>query len=191
MLDSMSQSDMNSAKTSLKDFEDFLPSNAGPSRPRPQTVEDLTDITCDIQHLPKSGSTAAVSNSLDKSESEGKAPAASQSSGGKRGQTSIADLLGPGSSAPSKKTKLSYGALVKDEVKYRKKEALGMVGNGRTLADQPSAKRADTSFQATTNDPPRSRLLGIMADRAQSMVLAEESWSCLVCTLSVASAYAY
>ncbi|GJE88737.1 WLM-domain-containing protein [Phanerochaete sordida] len=168
--------DLSKLKASFKDFEDdFLLPDAGPSSPSP-------DLSCDVQQLSGRSSTAATSSGPS---SKGKVRATDEASGGKAGQKSITNFIDVDADRPSKKPKLSYGALVEDEVKYRKKEALGMVGNGRTLGGS-SARRQPASRRMDDRERPRPELLDLTQEDALlgSPAAEDGSWECLVCTLS-------
>ncbi|EKM58369.1 uncharacterized protein PHACADRAFT_117246 [Phanerochaete carnosa HHB-10118-sp] len=177
MLESMTgDDDMSKLKASFKDFEDdFLPPDAGGS-----TSHANPDMPCDIQSLPRTGSTSAASSSRPL---KGKARMTDASLSSKD-QRSITDFIDVDSDRPSKKLKLSYGAIVKDEVNYRKKEALGMLGSGRALADSSSANRTPSSTP-TAVEGPRSNLLDLIPGNSLSKPSApsDSSWNCLVCTL--------
>lgn len=91
---------------------------------------------------------------------------------------------------PAKKKKLSALGLVKDEVEYRKKEALGMVGSGRSLGGGPSKQPPDRggSRQSKILDhlSPASRKEHKAVDSTSTTVApgdASSTWSCSVCTL--------
>lgn len=179
MFDTMSQGDADNLKASATAFaNDFILPSAGPSNPRSRNLVDAAETACSVEILPHTGSTAASSGSQGK----GKGRATEQSAAPKRAQSAISDFVRPESSRPSKKQKLSYGTLVEDEVKFRKKEALGMVGGGRTLGNSTSKP----AFVASAR--PRSRLLDQPSESqtpSPAVVADQSPWTCLVCTLYV------
>ena len=131
MLDTVSQSDLDYLRTSRNAFIDdfFFPASqnsneAGPSRIR-QSKKDVEDPGSDVQVVPVAGDTAADSDSTS---AKGKKRPRQQTLDGTLNIDSDPDLR-----PPNKKAKVSYGSFVSEEVTHRKKEALGMTGEGRTL----------------------------------------------------------
>lgn len=193
MLDTMSQSDLDTLKTSRNAFIDdfFFPSSQhepGPSRPRSSNgpLDDTGETGCDIHVLPKPGATAA-----------------SSSGKGKRSlhQSTLDSVIdvdeledAESTSRPKKKTKVSYGSIVADEVKFRKRETLGLTGEGRQLgrrqereADADDLGRnfnhGGTSVRnadghARKHEP---EILDLTEDEASNE--NGKMWACGVCTL--------
>jgi len=67
---------------------------------------------------------------------------------------------------------IGLGKLVQTEIQFRKREALGMTGPGRTLAD--SDDEIVVSGPSRVSDIPRSNA---------STSVSQAQWECLVCTL--------
>ncbi|CAL1716689.1 unnamed protein product [Somion occarium] len=143
---------------------------AGPSRPPiPSSsnsvivIEDSDEEpACDTQILTKSSSTATATAS---------------------------DACDPlsASGRPRKKQKTLYGSIVEDEVQHRKKEALGMLGPGRTLGGPSSTIRGGTSQTTVPQSSPSTSLRQQSQPSRTTGVLDNEvgsEWTCLVCTLS-------
>ncbi|KAI0719312.1 WLM-domain-containing protein [Cerioporus squamosus] len=120
---------------------------------------------CDMQLL-QQGGTAASSSTMTLSTGTGK----------QREQPSVtSDDAGRDSprraSSAKKQQKIPYGNLVKDEIKGRKKESLGMTGPGKRLGGAPSDQ------DGLLRSSPR------VEDRLATTSTSETPWSCGVCTL--------
>ncbi|KAI0635959.1 WLM-domain-containing protein [Trametes polyzona] len=199
MLESTDQTELDNLKASKQDvFADFiLPPAASTSSSRsPGTggsrsaITDNTDLgvlelssdeddavipACDVQSLPKGGTGAAAAGP-----SNGKQKASASHPGTRPDLSAwLVNAQSAPKQPPSRTEKLSYNALVQDEIRTRKREALGMSGSGRRLGDAPSGSKprqtdaADVSRQSA--EPPPASF-----DNASA---SEPSWSCQVCTL--------
>ncbi len=67
---------------------------------------------------------------------------------------------------------IGLGKLVQTEIQFRKREALGMTGSGRTLADSDD--------EIIVSEP--SRVSDLSRNNASTSV-SQAQWECLVCTL--------
>lgn len=69
---------------------------------------------------------------------------------------------------------IGLGKLVQTEIQFRKREALGMTGPGKTLADSDDDEVVVVSESRRVSDIPRSNA---------STSMSQSQWECLVCTL--------
>lgn len=166
MLEAMSASDIAQLKASAQDFADdfFLPS---PAKPSGSASPSHANTSCDVQRLSIPGSSTSTKHPPKDGRSLTNTPPDE-----KRKGKSISEYLDP--SRPTKKQKLPYGALVSEEVKYRKQEALGMTGNGRKLGETSGAELTGSGL---LGKPPVAKLPH-----------TEDAWACEVCTLYVYTA---
>ncbi|KAL1949510.1 hypothetical protein VTO73DRAFT_8391 [Trametes versicolor] len=200
MLESTDGAGLDSLKASQRDFfADFiLPPTAfnskSTSRPTPSSSraapsgmdlgtselssdEEVPPWSCDVQSLPKGGTAATASSST-----KGKDRVSPTDSSKQPDLGTWLHGSGNGAKKPAEKAgkagKLALGALVQDEIQLRKRESLGMSGNGRRLGDAPSGS---TPRQRRPDDPPPSdRVAGAQGDGARADA---RPWSCQVCTL--------
>lgn len=228
LLESMSASDAAGLRSGTQRFMDefLMPvssstARAGASRsraagdgPRSESVDGVSDDAmppgCDVLELPTKGSTAASNASASTSAVSAPTahtPPTAQHPPAKRQKTA----------AGSSQTTLPYGGLVRDEVSYRKMEALGMEGGAgsmRTLGAVVGPTDTDSKAGIPGDkrrSAGRSRLLGLVpASENEKNPNAETKtttpgsrdhkeeneagdkdteWTCLVCTLSVIHSY--
>lgn len=186
MLDTMEQSDLEGLKASQTDFSsDFVFPSSDAGLLSSQTHLEVSshndfdnlpirqDDPDDIQILSESGSvsttrhrgTVASSPSIQGSSRKKSSPEKAHK------QTELEDWLRPeaDASGPRRRQQLSYGALVQNEVKMRKKESLGMAGGGQRLGGKRQAGDSDI---VARSDPLHSQRHN-----------EEGEWTCLVCTL--------
>ncbi|KAI0950946.1 hypothetical protein AcW1_008115 [Taiwanofungus camphoratus] len=186
MLDTMEQSDLEGLKASRTDFSSdfvFPSSNAGllssQTHLEVSSHNDFDNLPIrqddpdDIQILSESGSvstsrhrgTAASSPSIQGNSRKKLSPEKAHR------QMELEDWLRPeaDASGPRRRQQLSYGALVQNEVKMRKKESLGMAGGGQRLGGKRQAGDSDI---VARSDP-------LHTQRHNE----EGEWTCLVCTL--------
>ncbi|THH30030.1 hypothetical protein EUX98_g4159 [Antrodiella citrinella] len=118
MLDTISETDLKSLKTSRDSFinEFFLPSSQSPPEAGPSWHRELS-TPCD-----------AASGPSTTSKGKGKRPLHQTTLDSEADADDIASA--PSSRAKKKQKSVSYGSIVSDEVKFRKKEALGLTGEG-------------------------------------------------------------
>lgn len=145
---------------------------------------------CDAQ-LVHDGGTAATS--VSRKDTEKERPFAPKAEEGRDGISTSSGLRGMGildvdnprtasSTHAKKQSKLSYGALVRDEVQQRKKEALGMDSPGRRLggAGGPPSERRLLADRTPASSVSRESQI---ANEAPSSAGACAAWTCQVCTL--------
>ncbi|KAI0077919.1 WLM-domain-containing protein [Panus rudis PR-1116 ss-1] len=189
LLESMDQGELDSMKTSCIDLtgDDFIfpiqSNDPGPSRQRrsspsqtkfaKQKEADISLIEISDDEEPEAAPSCDVKRLRDPNVAATSSSVLNQT--GKKSSDS---------SRPKKKQKTASGPLVMDEMQTRKKEALGMVGPGRTLGSPGPSKSGSLrstqptlteSFQRSKDTSPTD-----LARKEQS----DKEWSCLVCTLS-------
>ncbi|KAI0359833.1 WLM-domain-containing protein [Trametes cingulata] len=200
MLESTNETELENLKTSKQDlFSDFVmppaaipdasPPQAGPSRETHLgTIELSSDYdsddrpqpACDVQSLPRGGTAASAGMPSKGKQKESRARDSHQ--------TGIGTWLESGSSGPGVKRrseqagKLPYGALVQDEIHARKKESLGMSGNGRRLGRAPQGSKSPHSRVSREADCP-SQAESTAAPKRTAGPDPDAQWSCEVCTL--------
>ncbi|KAL6302393.1 WLM domain-containing protein [Sparassis latifolia] len=176
-MDEMEQGELEGLRLVQTDFSaDFVfPSS------KVDANDESDGFSCDVQSLPRSGTaatTGATKATTSKSASpkgKNKARATSPS------QRELEDWLLPESqpadtARSKKKQKVSYGAMVQDEVVFRKKEVIGLVpAPPRRLGGGASSVQPGTRASALGERGPDGR-----AVRREG----ETEWSCQVCTLS-------
>lgn len=123
-------------------------------------------------------------------ENEFTLPSSSSVGKGKATADDVIDTEDDPKPPPAKKKKLSALGLVKDEVEYRKKEALGMVGSGRSLGGGPSKQPPDRGGSRQSNilehlssTSRKERKTSGPKSTAVTPGDASSTWSCSVCTL--------
>ncbi|KAI9061300.1 WLM-domain-containing protein [Trametes sanguinea] len=196
LLTSIDKAELDGLRTSRQTYlsEFFLPpaSAAGPSSPTPEPREpgrskgktkelgtiELSDDeddgappACDVQSLLKGGTAVDTLAPLD--DSRASTPLSSPHQG-----SSAMPVHKPGTSGKSRK--MSYGALVQDEIQIRRRESLGLTG-GRPLGGMPSARErlgSRTSADKASSVPAHSS-----SAAANLAPAAGSAWSCQVCTL--------
>ena len=149
--------------------------------------EDDTPLGgCDMQQLPNGGTAAASSvgpSHLGKSSQ--KEQPSTTSHGSRPGLDAWLQEVDPGqvlSARPKQKQKLPYGGLVQEEVKHRRREALGMDATGRRLGSEDHKGR---SRLLTNSRPTRDVADSQKDDSIDSSQSAhvDATWTCEVCTL--------
>ncbi|KAI0367791.1 WLM-domain-containing protein [Pilatotrama ljubarskyi] len=204
MLESTDQTELDGLKTSKKDFfADFIlprpappakpgtlsnasSSQAGPSRRTHLGTIDLSSDeddrpqpACDVQSLPQGGTGASAGTS-----SKGKQRASSARAPRQVGFGTWSDSGGSGTErSPGQTGKLSYGALVQDEILTRKNESLGMSSTGRRLGAAPQGSKSPHLPQASGKAARSSPQDSIAAQENTPQADIDASWSCRVCTL--------
>ncbi|KAH8092588.1 WLM-domain-containing protein [Cristinia sonorae] len=194
MLDTMSQSDLDTVKTSRSDtfIDDFffpLSQIAGTSRLGNDGATDAADVKprAEIKAVTPSGSSSTLSSS-----SKGKRPLRQSSIqlGDDIEQEESSGASSKPVPLPRKRQKISYGSIVADEVRFRKKESLGLTDPGRQLGDS-----RNSSLSGEKSNHPRDRGAtsdGRRGQESEIVDLTEErhdeggdgsSWTCGVCTL--------
>ncbi|KAI0707333.1 WLM domain-containing protein [Earliella scabrosa] len=149
--------------------------------------EDDTPLGgCDMQQLPNGGTAAASSvgpSHPGKSSQKEQPPTISH--GSRPGLDAWLQGVDPGqvlSARPKQKQKLSYGGLVQEEVKHRRREALGMDGSGRRLGSEDQGGRS----RLLTNSRPTRNMSGSKKDDrvdSSQSTHVDAAWTCGVCTL--------
>lgn len=144
--------------------------------------DDASPLTCDVQLLPEGGAAASSSARLP---STGVGKDLPTSTGRKdSGLLSWLNTKDSPTTAPStKKQSLSYGTLVQDEIRSRKKESLGLDGPGRQLGGTPASRKTRTEPRRMPT--PKPLLLGHGTENGDgdTTIVARQPWSCGVCTL--------
>lgn len=139
---------------------------------------------CDTQQLPTGGAAAAsATGSLDKGKGKQKAPSSPAGAGVRVGLDAwLHGKDSPGTaSLTNKQQELSYGSIVQDEIKQRRKQTLGMDGPGKRLgnSESSSARRFLMDRRRTSTVAPDG------ADEKSQPPRAGTGWTCEVCTLWV------
>ncbi|KAH9903054.1 WLM domain-containing protein [Cubamyces lactineus] len=206
MLESMDQSDLEGLRTSRQRFltEFFsspLVSTSTPSS-KPAATTDPADMTtkgkgkgkedlgvielssdeeedesaplepsCDVQSVPHGGTAASI----------GFQPAKSGALRKER-EADFPENASTSGNGAVKGRKLSYGpSLAQDEIVRRKRESLGMDGNGRRLGGAHSGSTFTTDGQTPADVP--SRLTSVRTNARSVDPEDTGQWSCQVCTL--------
>lgn len=103
----------------------------------------------------------------------------------------VIDIEDDSEPPPAKKKRLTSLGLVKDEVQYRKKEALGMVGSGRSLGGGPSKQPPDRGTRQSSlldhlsSKSRKERIPSDSQSATASLGDSSSTWSCSICTLWV------
>ncbi|KAI0787641.1 WLM-domain-containing protein [Fomes fomentarius] len=145
--------------------------------------DDAPPHGCDTQQLPTGGTAAAsASGSLHKGKGKQKAPPSLPAGAGERVGLD-AWLHGkdtPGTASSTKKQQtLSYGSIVQNEIKQRRKQMLGMDGPGKRLGSSESS-----SERRFLMDKRRTGTVASHgADGKPQPPRAGTDWTCEVCTL--------
>ncbi|KAH9942766.1 WLM-domain-containing protein [Amylocystis lapponica] len=170
MLDMMAQTDLEGLKVSRTDFSsDFVYTSPGSSQPQPPDHPEEAASRLQLSTPLTGAGSASTSNTTS---AKGKGVLTNQSK-----HATLEDWADCGGPEPSRKKRpqVPYGALVRDEVTHRTKEALGMASTdgGRRLgeAHTMSAARDDGGARSPAHAPKRDGG-------------SESGWACLVCTLS-------
>lgn len=187
LLESTDQPDIDKMKLSRMDFSrDFAfpsgrPDTASSStQPTRKNIIDLSSdnddtpgfSTCDVQLLSDKGSTATTSATPASPKTNGKGKGRANEPISPSRQSNLGSWLNAQEKSQSGKSRLlSYGDIVQDEINLRKRESLGLVGNGHRLGGD-SDVRLDRKFSAG----------GRLQDRRPAREQDHE-WSCNVCTL--------
>ncbi|OSD06601.1 WLM-domain-containing protein [Trametes coccinea BRFM310] len=199
LLTSIDKGELDDLRTSRQTYlsEFFLPpaSTAGPSselsepggrgRSKGKTKEldtiELTDDdepasespACDVQALPKGGAVASTHPPMDDARPTSRSTFSRQ-------KGSEAPVQGDSTSG---KGKLSYGALVQDEIQTRRREALGLTGGGRRLGGRISGSEGPQSIPSTVQGSSSESSVHLSPAAAPLGQVASSAWSCQVCTL--------
>lgn len=166
ILESRDKSDLDDLKGWSKDYSDefVMPPRSAPPAPEIMEISSDEDSTpapsCGLQSFMTGGSSTSAISPPDTTD------AAPKRTTGRTGA--------PQSRLKPSTSKLSYGGLVLDEIQIRKKESLGMDGNGRRLGDG--------SGKARTSGPGRP-LHAASNPSPPPAPTATGSWTCQVCTL--------
>lgn len=165
---------------STQTVKDKEPANHGrSSKTQPQNIaiieltdnSDVDDATCDIPASSGSVFTIKPKENHKGKQKEVIRPISGDTKNRLPKQPVTKLILPSGNPQPEKKPKVGLGNLVKNEIEFRKKEALGLapLKNGqRTLGEAPKANKP------RKNEPETLRT---------STSLSNQKWDCLVCTL--------